>query len=152
MKTNIELVEEFHRVFNHEIAPVPTIPDAATVDFRCNFIEEELQELREAVANNDIVNLADALGDIQYVLDGFFLNCGMHNKKEAIMEAIHKSNMSKACISEAQALNTIQSLKNRNVEAYFEKVGDLFIVKRTSDGKVMKSIGYAAPKLVSLFY
>ncbi len=147
MKPSIVLVQEFHEVFNHLVAVGPTLPDEATVSFRTNFIKEELDELADAVIENDIIGVADALGDIQYVLDGYFLNCGLHDKKDAILQAIHTSNMSKACKDQAHAEATIASLKDANVEAYFEKVGDYYIVKRTSDGKVMKALGYKLPDL-----
>lgn len=147
MKSSIELVQEFHEVFNHLVAETPILPNAATVLFRTNFIKEELDELADAVAENDIIGVADALGDIQYVLDGYFLNCGLHGKKDAILQAIHTSNMSKACKDQPHAEATIESLKNTGTEAYFEKVGDFYIVKRTSDDKVMKALGYSLPDL-----
>lgn len=147
MNNSIKLVEEFHQVFNHTIETKPTIPPAGTIDFRTNFIYEELKELADAAKENDIVGIADALGDIQYVLDGFFLNCGLHDRKEEILAAIHTSNMTKACTSLDHALETIKSLKNVGTEAYYEQVGKYWIVKRSSDGKVMKALGYSAPKL-----
>lgn len=145
--STIKLVEQFHEVFDHLIAAVPTLPDPHTLEFRTNFIKEELQELVEAVANNDLVGVADALGDIQYVLDGFFLNCGMHEKKDEILQAIHDSNMSKVCANQADAIKTIDWLEEQGVKAHFKKVGEHYIIKRTSDGKVMKPSGYKTPDL-----
>lgn len=149
MKSSINLVQEFHEVFDHEVAPAPKIPNEGTLSFRTNFIIEELKELAEAVAENDIIGVADALGDIQYVLDGFFLNCGLHNHKGKILEAIHTSNMTKARRDLAHAEETILSLKDVGTEAYYQEVGQYFIVKRTSDGKVMKALGYSMPDLKS---
>ncbi|GAB3177555.1 pyrophosphohydrolase domain-containing protein [Telluribacter humicola] len=147
---SIRLVQEFHEVFNHTVASAPTLPDQATVSFRVNFMIEELKELQTAVEEGDLVGLADALGDIQYVLDGFFLNCGLHPYKDAILEAIHRSNMTKACTSVEHAEQTIASLRDVGTEAYYEQVGDYYIVKRTGDGKVMKALGFALPNLVGV--
>lgn len=150
MKTSIEQVAEFHEVFNHPIASHPTIPPMETIMFRINFIREELAELEKAALEGDLVEVADGLGDIQYVLDGFYLNAGLHSIKDAISSEIHRSNMSKACRDEQHALETIKSLKDVGVECYYEQVGSYCIVKRTSDGKVMKSLGYSSPALASI--
>lgn len=147
MKKSIELVQEFHEVFEHEIADKPKLPDNGTLSFRTNFIVEELKELAEAVAEGDIIGVADALGDIQYVLDGFFLNCGLQNHKDKILEAIHASNMTKVCKSLEHAEETIKSLQDVGTDAYYHQVGEYFIVKRKSDNKVMKALGYSFPNL-----
>ncbi|RIV23637.1 hypothetical protein DYU11_11690 [Fibrisoma montanum] len=147
MKTSIEQVQEFHEVFNHPVAESPTIPDQATVDFRVKFIREELDELVKAVEAGDLVELADALGDIQYVLDGFFLNAGLHEKKDAILTEIHRSNMSKACHSIEHAVETMNALGRDGYECYYQQIGGKYIVKRRSDGKVMKALGYCKPNL-----
>ncbi|GAB3550267.1 hypothetical protein GCM10027577_29130 [Spirosoma fluminis] len=119
----------------------------ATVMFRINFIREELDELQKAAEAGDLVELADGLGDIQYVLDGFYLNAGLHGVKDAISTEIHRSNMSKACLYEQHALDTIQSLKDVGTDCYYEQIGNFYIVKRSSDGKVMKALGYSMPAL-----
>ena len=61
---------DFHRLFNHPILDNPTIPDKKRCDLRVELISEELKELKEAIETNDIVEIADALCDIQYVLSG----------------------------------------------------------------------------------
>ena len=140
------LVAQFHEVFNHLIADRPTIPDQDTVDFRTNFIIEEMKELQKAVDDKDIVGIADALGDIQYVLDGLFLNVGLHNHKEAIIAAIHKSNMTKVCGDMDEVIQTQATIKaEHGWDTYHEQVDKYYIVKRSSDGKVMKSIFYRKP-------
>lgn len=144
----IELVKEFHEVFGHPIGTTPHIPDEGTVDFRVGFIKEELNELLAAFASDDLVEFADGLGDIQYVLDGFFLNAGLADKKEAIMAEIHRSNMSKVCQNADEAQVTIDSMPG--VDCYFKIVGRYWIVYRSADNKVMKSINYSKPDLKSI--
>lgn len=151
MKT-IELVKEFHETFGHPIGAKPNIPAKEVIDFRFDFIAEELQELRYAAEDNDIIELADGLGDIQYVLDGFFLNAGLQDKKEVIMAEIHRSNMSKVCATEHEANLTVNSLPSDLGKFYWKPVGKYFIVYRVSDNKVMKSINYSKPDLHSIIY
>jgi predicted HAD superfamily Cof-like phosphohydrolase len=146
-KSSIELVREFHETFDHPVSEKMIIPDQKTVDFRINFMKEELDELEEAVAQNDVVGIMDALGDIQYVLDGFFLNCGLHVVKDQILEEIHRSNMTKACKSPDDALKTMDHLYNQGIETYSEQKGEHYIIKRSSDGKIMKALDYSPVNL-----
>ena len=155
----INLVKEFHETFGHPIGTEPNIPSKEIVDFRVAFIKEEMNELLSAFASDDIVEFADGLGDIQYVLDGFFLNAGLQDKKEAIMAEIHRSNMSKVCATEREAEETLNSLlypAKATIESKFQfevkKVGNYWIVYRRSDNKVMKSINYSKPDLHSIIY
>lgn len=62
---------------------------------RLAILEEEVAELRDAVEAGDMVEVLDALCDIQYVLDGTFLEFGLHGVKQEAMEEVHSSNMSK---------------------------------------------------------
>lgn len=91
--TNFEKVLEFHQVFEAKIGETPHIPDDKLNLLRVGLIEEELDELKEAISNNDLVELADALGDILYVTYGFAVTAGI--PIDEIFAEIHKSNMSK---------------------------------------------------------
>ena len=142
---SIELVREFHETFEHPIGLTPMMPDAKTVDFRVDFMKEELNELLAAFAADDLVELADALGDIQYVLDGFFLNAGLHNKKGAILNEIHRSNMSKLCNNTAEVITTLRDLPHVIYDV--KKIGTKYAIYRESDNKVMKSAFYSKPDL-----
>lgn len=62
---------------------------------RLAILEEEVAELRAAVEDDDLIEVLDALCDIQYVLDGTFLEFGLHDQKQGAMEEVHASNMSK---------------------------------------------------------
>lgn len=73
--------------------------------------------------------------------------------KENLIEGfnrVHRSNMSKFCLTESGANETIESYQNKGVETYWVKRGDLFVVLRTSDTKVMKSINYKPVNLEDL--
>lgn len=148
---SIKLVEQFHKVFDHPIADKPTIIGYDRLKFRTGFLEEEIEGLKEAWADNSIIDIADAIGDIQYVLDGFILECGLQDYKQAILEEIHRSNMSKACKTEIEAFQLCTELLETTKEYgfHYRKIGDNYIVYR-SDGKTMKSKNYFKPNLKSI--
>lgn len=87
-------VEEFHRAFGlpTETSIQKFIP-SETVKLRVDLLEEEFEEYLEAVATNNIIEIADALGDIVYIAFGTALTYGID--LDAVLDEIHKSNMSK---------------------------------------------------------
>ena len=85
-----ELVREFHAKYGVACAEKPTIPDEATYSLRLRLIEEELREFEYAT---NIVSIADALGDLAYVVYGAALACGID--LQPVIEEIHRSNMTK---------------------------------------------------------
>ena len=149
-KSTVDMVREFNTTFGQPILTFPQIPTPDRVSFRDRFIKEELQEGMDAVAEMDIVKLADSLGDMQYVLDGFFLDAGMAEIKDDIVAEIHRSNMTKACNSEAELDDTLAKLRAENPTetfSYIQKSPNKWIVIRDSDGKVQKSMYYSKPNL-----
>jgi predicted HAD superfamily Cof-like phosphohydrolase len=64
-------------------------------NLRFELMKEENEEYLEAVQNNDIVEIADALGDMLYILCGTILEHGLQHKIEAVFDEIQRSNMSK---------------------------------------------------------
>ena len=141
-------VAEFHRTFKHPIEPQPTIPSEKRCKLRVSLIAEELKELEEAIVANDLVEVADALCDIQYVLSGAVLEFGLGDKFKTLFDEVQRSNMSKTCKSEEEALATMAHYKKtKGVESYFKKEGDIYLVFRTSDNKTLKSINYSPADL-----
>src|SRR5215831_12624030 len=117
MKTTIEQVKEFHQKF-----VVETGRDLHTIkQMRLTLLNEELNELEEAVRNNDRLEILDALTDLQYVLDGTYIVFGFADVKDAAFEVVHKSNMAKL---------------DRNGKAVLRP-----------DGKVLKPEGWKPPNL-----
>jgi len=144
-------VAEFHSTFKHPIEPSPTIPSQQRCDLRISLIQEELNELKEAIAGNNLVEVADALCDLQYVLSGAILEFGLGEKFSTLFNEVHRSNMSKACKSLEEAEKTIEHYsKNENTECYYTKVEDLYLVYRKSDNKTLKSVNYSAAGLNQL--
>jgi len=145
-------VAEFHQTFKHPILETPTIPSEQRCKLRVSLIAEELKELEEAISNNDIVEVADALCDIQYVLSGAILEFGLADKFKTLFDEVQRSNMSKACKSLEEAEATIAHYNNKGVACYYEQQGDLYLVYRTEDRKTLKSVNYSPADLKSIVH
>lgn len=141
-------VAEFHRVFKHPIENKPTIPAEDRCRLRVNLLAEELKELEQAIENKDIVEIADALCDMQYVLAGAVLEFGLGEKFKALFDEVQRSNMSKVCRSEEEAEKTIDHYRaTRGVESYCVSENGHYLVYRSSDHKTLKSVNYSPANL-----
>ncbi|MFY0652325.1 MAG: nucleoside triphosphate pyrophosphohydrolase family protein [Cyclobacteriaceae bacterium] len=144
-------VADFHRTFQHPILDSPTIPSEKRCKLRIELIAEELKELEEAIKDNDLVEVADALCDIQYVLSGAVLEFGLGDKFKTLFEEVQRSNMSKACKTIEEAEATVNYYKeNKGTESYIKEVDGLYLVFRTEDNKTLKSINYSPADLKSI--
>ena len=125
MKHQLDCVKKFHKVYklNYKESPFAKLDDE-TISLRFNLMAEENQEYIEAANNNDLVEVADALGDMLYILCGTIIEHGMQNKIEEIFDEIQRSNMSK--------------LGEDGEPIYRE------------DGKVMKGPNYFKPNILKL--
>lgn len=144
----LRMVAHFHETFKHPILPQPGIPSEDRCKLRVSLIAEELKELEHAIKDKDIVEVADALCDIQYVLAGAILEFGLAEKFKALFEEVQRSNMSKACNSEEEARKTVEHYKQRdNTECYYRQEGEKWLVYRKSDNKTIKAVGYSPADL-----
>ena len=91
--SSYERVKEFHEAFGHPAPPKPAIIDDGRSKLRIELIREELFELQEAVIAGDLVAIADALGDLDYVVNGAAIEYGID--LPSITAEIHRSNMTK---------------------------------------------------------
>ena len=96
MKSKIAAVTKFHTAFklNMNSKPIADIGKERNL-LRFNLMKEENEEYLEAANNNDIIEVADALGDMLYILCGTIIEHGMQDKIEEVFNEIQKSNMSK---------------------------------------------------------
>ncbi|NQD72738.1 hypothetical protein HP439_18600 [Sphingobacterium shayense] len=140
-------VAEFHKTFQHPILDKPTIPSQTRCDLRVALIAEELKELEEAIVNKDLIEIADALCDIQYVLSGAVLEFGFKDKFSDLFEEVQRSNMSKACKSEEEAKLTQAHYLEKGVKSYYKEIDGLYLVFRDGDHKTLKSINYSPADL-----
>tara|TARA_A200000159_G_C7191635_1_gene284043 strand:- start:161 stop:553 length:393 start_codon:yes stop_codon:yes gene_type:complete len=125
IKNELKAVAEFHDAFGIEsaTAPVVSLPEQ-TVLLRHNLMKEENEEYLEAAQNKDLVEVADALGDMLYILCGTILSHGMQHKITEVFNEIQRSNMSK--------------LGSDGKPIYRE------------DGKVLKGPNYFKPNIASI--
>ena len=124
--TNFEKVKEFMDAFGQEVVTKPKWPDAKTMELRIDLIEEEVKEFNEAIcdASGSLVDVADALSDILYVVYGAGHAFGIDLDK--CFSEVHRSNMSK--------------LDEYGKPIYRE------------DGKVLKGPDFTEPDLKSMIY
>ena len=96
MKKRIAAVHEFHTAFKLGInnTPVANIGESRN-KLRFELMKEENEEYFEAAQNSDLVEVADALGDMLYILCGTIIEHGMQDKIEEVFNEIQRSNMSK---------------------------------------------------------
>jgi predicted HAD superfamily Cof-like phosphohydrolase len=125
LQDTIGAVEKFHDAFKIENNYSPTVDlSDADVLLRYKLMREENEEYLEAAQNGDLVEVADALGDMLYILCGTILKHGMQDKIEEVFEEIQRSNMSK-----------------------LDKDGNPIY---REDGKVLKSDQYFKPNIKSI--
>ena len=155
-KTNFTDIKEFHSCFGLLIKDKPYHEifeqDKKTVKLRIDLIEEELNELKEAIKNRDMVEIGDALADILYVTYGAGASFGIDLDKA--YKLVHESNMSKLCKSEKEAIETVEWYKVNKLDIYdspsyrkckFDE--KYWVVFNESSGKILKSINYSAVDL-----
>lgn len=144
-------VADFHNTFQLPILETPIIPAADRCALRINLLEEELNELKEAIATNDLVEIADAFCDIQYVLSGAILEFGMAEKFKTLFDEVQRSNMSKTCKSEEEALATQKHyLDEKGTSSHIVKRNEEYLVYRDEDKKVLKSVKYSPADIAGL--
>lgn len=96
MKEKIKAVQDFHNAFKISYAKSPIASLAGDKNkLRFKLMAEENEEYLQAAQNNDLVEVADALGDMLYILCGTIIEHGLQDKIEAVFNEIQRSNMSK---------------------------------------------------------
>lgn len=93
MSDEQQMVEAFHRAFGIAIGTHPMIPEDTTCALRISLMQEEFDELREALAQRDIDAVAKELADVLYVVYGTAVSCGID--MTPVFQEVHRSNMSK---------------------------------------------------------
>ena len=91
--TNFDKVEDFMRAFGQNVSEKPTMLDEKTLQLRLELIEEELRELYLGVERKNMIEIADALTDLLYVVYG--MGAAMGIELDYCFDEVHRSNMSK---------------------------------------------------------
>ena len=141
----------FHHTFNMPVLDSPAIPDEGRCALRVNLLQEELDELRDAIQERDITAVADALADLQYVLSGAILEFGLASKFKDLFEEVQRSNMSKVCPDYGTAEATVEYYAAKDGTKGFIRESEIgYLVYRESDNKVLKSLKYSPADLESI--
>eukprot|EP00933_Yihiella_yeosuensis_P038746 TRINITY_DN32687_c0_g1_i1.p1 TRINITY_DN32687_c0_g1~~TRINITY_DN32687_c0_g1_i1.p1 ORF type:complete len:321 (+),score=64.68 TRINITY_DN32687_c0_g1_i1:78-965(+) len=145
-------VAAFHEMFEVPVVETgPCLPSKDRCQLRVSLLQEELDELKEAITSDDLVECADAFADLQYVLSGAILEFGLHRRFKAMFDEVHRSNMSKACTTMEEAKETVVHYRSsKGVESEINEsavIAGKYLVKRLPDKKVLKSVKYSPPDL-----
>lgn len=147
-QSNFQKVTEFNKAF--DVERVDTFTDKVydnqkLIQLRMGLIREEMKELEEAVSNKDRKETIDALTDILYVVYGMgdCLNIDLDKS----FDIVHRSNMSKICETEEQAVETVLKYKNDPNSPYktpsYRKLNETqWLVYNNDNGKVLKNKDY----------
>eukprot|EP00966_Prymnesium_polylepis_P321907 7378189-Prymnesium_polylepis.1 len=150
-------VAAFHRLFKVPVLSQPTIPDAKRSALRVRLLQarcavgyagntlshahatrralqEELDELKKAIEENDVVEVADALADLQYVLAGTVHEFGLGSRFGALHAEVHRSNMSKPCATREEAERTVAEYEAKGQPARIEEASRPRVASSTPRG------------------
>lgn len=124
-------VEQFQKTFGAGVEKIPTLVPPETSSLRFKLMQEENNEYKDAVIEGNLIEVADALGDMLYILCGTILEHGMQNIIEEVFDEIHRSNLSKTDENGKPIIN-----------------GQNGVLDETrAMGKVLKSERYSKPNL-----
>jgi predicted HAD superfamily Cof-like phosphohydrolase len=156
--SNYQKILEFNKAFGVETNNTPQLDifdkNPTLINYRLSLILEEVGELQDAIKQKDFVETIDALADIMYVTLGAFTAIGIDADKA--FDLVHKSNMSKLCISEKEAQDTVQWYKDNQSDRYdspnYRKSDDNihWVVYNESTKKILKNMNYSPVKFDSL--
>ena len=131
MQKQLAQVATFQRAFGQNVETQPTLINKETAKLRYDLMKEENEEYLEAVENNDLVEVLDALTDQLYILCGTILEHGMQNIIEKCFEEVNRSNMSK--------LDEVGLPIINGENGVFDPTRPL--------GKILKSTNYSPPNI-----
>lgn len=161
MSSNFEKVKDFNRAFGLDVPkspPLDLFEQKQLLSLKLSLIEEEVGELKQAMKEKNLIEIADALADILYVVYGAGIAFGIDLDKA--FDLVHESNLSKLCSTQEQAEETVEwykeEFKNGNspydsVSFRYEPSTNTFVVFNQSTGKVLKNKYYKKVDLSCLF-
>lgn len=151
----IDKISEFRRAFELFKADKPTLKHTNDINLSISLIDEEFKELTEALNNNDLVGVLDAVGDLYFVLEQFTDSIGVTDLVPKVIEEIYNSNMSKLCNSYEEAETTRQLYNSGNhpskpgefIPVAIIELDNKYCVKHAITNKLLKSYLYKEPDL-----
>lgn len=150
MSSNFQKVLEFNKAFGVKTNTTLQLDifdkDPKLVNYRLSLIEEEVDELKQAIKEKDMTETIDALADSLYVILGACASFGFD--ADEAFDLVHKSNMSKLCDTEEDAIETVRRYKEEVPQRYdtpaYRKsdCGKYFVVYNESSMKILKNYKY----------
>lgn len=128
-KSKEQLVEMFNKAFDIPIKRKPSLLTQEEYQLKFKLLKEELEEYLDACTQGDLVEVADAIVDMQYILSGIIIAHGFQNLFDDLFIEVHESNMSKLENGKALRRNDGKILKGKN---YF----------KPDIKKIIKNAGY----------
>lgn len=147
MTKQFKQVEEFNLTFKQVLSNKATLLNDDESKLCISLLQEELNEYMQAVKDSDIVEIADALIDLDYVLKGVMLKHGLGGAYGSLFDEVHASNMSKVCDNIHEANRTINHYNSIGIKAHVVAYLSKYLIIRTSDGKILKSVDYLKANL-----
>lgn len=159
MKSHFQKVLDFNKAFGVETHHTKNNNifdnNSKLINYRLSLINEEVEELRQAVKDRNLIEIVDALADIEYVVLGAYTALGIDADKA--FDIVHSSNMSKLCVNEEEAKKTVEYyIANKEKLGYDSPKYRLsddkvhYVVYNESTSKILKSINYTPAKFDEL--
>lgn len=151
-------VLEFNKAFGVSSRDSPNLDifysEPELVQYRLSLVQEEFEELQDAIKAKNFAETIDALTDIQYVVLGFYTALGIDADKA--FEIVHDSNMSKLCKTEDEAKHSVKCYSEENPQRYdsprYRRADDgiHWVVYNASTNKILKSYKYTPADFTSI--
>ena len=144
-KNVLEMVADWSKTFGLPIKEEEGFPSHERVSLSMKLIREELKETEEAIAFNSFKDVKDGLGDLLWVTVRAMMEFGID--PDETISSIYKSNMSKADLTQEDAILTYKKYMEQGIQTYCRERNGLYITYRFGDNKVLKSYKFKEPEL-----
>lgn len=150
--TGIQKIKLWREIFELPNRRTPQVADLDEADLAYRLIAEEADELRCALYPEgnefeyepNLAEIADAIGDLYFVVTQAAMIHGLD--PEMLIDRVYTSNMSKLCLTEQEAVDSVKAYTDKEISTYYTQLPDgKFIIKRTVDNKVLKGINFFEP-------
>jgi predicted HAD superfamily Cof-like phosphohydrolase len=151
--SGIQKIKHWRETFGLPNRETPQLASKEEATLALRLIEEETKELEMSLfskINNEYVydpeldQIADSLGDLFFVVTQAAMVHGLD--PEMLIDRVYTSNMSKLCLTEQEAVDSVKNYTDKGIETYYTQLPDgKFIIKRTVDNKVLKGINFFEP-------
>jgi predicted HAD superfamily Cof-like phosphohydrolase len=150
--TGINKIKHWRETFSLPNRKTPQVTNLDEADLAYRLIAEEADELRCALYPEgnefeyepNLAEIADAIGDLYFVVTQAAMIHGLD--PEMLIDRVYTSNMSKLCLTEQEAVDSVKAYTDKEISTYYTQLPDgKFIIKRTVDNKVLKGINFFEP-------